>query len=290
MTMWEAASHIDFSVDPEWPRVWEAGGVRLLDVSADSGVAVRLDETGRTHLASRSSTGVLYEPNRHFYLGRVDQTMIFTAGRLIPSQINLRHALTRLPEVEVELAVRAVSLTQYHATNRFCPRCGGLTRVDDLGRSRFCDHCETPLFPRTDPAIIVAITDTGDRLLLGHHAGWEDNRYSIFAGFAEAGESLEQTVCREMAEEVNVTVADVRYAGSQPWPMPHSLMVGFTAVSVTGEFQPDGTEITHAEWFDRSGLRAAVQSGQVVLPTPASIAYRLIMQWYGQADELGGQP
>lgn len=288
--MWEEASHIDFSVDPDWLHVWEAGGVRLLDVSPQSGVAVQLDEQGRTHLASRSSTGVLYENNRHFYLGRVGQTMIFTAPRLTTTQMSLRHVLTRLPEVEVELAVRAVSLTQYHATNRFCPQCGGLTRVDDLGRSRFCDHCETPLFPRTDPAIIVAITDTQDRLLLGHHAGWDDNRYSIFAGFAEAGESLEQTVCREMTEEVNVAVTDVRYAGSQPWPMPHSLMVGFTAVSLSGESRPDGTEITHARWFDRSQLRAAVESEEVVLPTPASIAYRLIMQWYGQPDQLAGQP
>ena len=146
------------------------------------------------------------------------------------------------------------------------------------GRSRQCETCGTQHFPRTDPAVIVAILDDADRLLLGHHIGWEATRRSIFAGFVEAGESVEQAIHREIAEEVGLEVCDLVYAGSQPWPMPRSLMLGFWARS-SGTVCVDGEEITSATWYTRESLLEAVAAGEVTLPPKASIASRLVQRW-----------
>ena len=150
-----------------------------------------------------------------------------------------------------------------------------------MGRARVCESCGETHFPRTDPAIIVAITDDQDRLLLGHHRTWKPGRYSLLAGFAEAGESLEQAVVREMAEEVRIEVRDITYAGSQPWPMPRSLMVGFWATATSTLPQPDGEEITAASWFSRQDLTEMVSRQEVSLPLDGSIAHRLITRWLG---------
>ena len=117
---------------------------------------------------------------------------------------------------------------------------------------------------------------------MAHNGDWENKRYSILAGFVEAGESLEQAVMREIAEEVNLEVTDIRYAGSQPWPMPRALMVGFIAKAGQGSPRPDGVEITTARWFNREDLRIATTCGELTLPMPASIAYRMISQWFGK--------
>ena len=302
--MWEAASLIDFSVDPEWTRIWEKGDAEIFQASP-RGVDVTQD-SGGTRLAMTSSLGVEYDPEFHLYLGQVlrsslaDQQPGPRDPRLpVPSMgagadrvpvfafmgsgdHSLREVMTVLPETEVELALRAVALVQYHTSHPYCSQCGHLTSMGDLGRTRLCGFCGTVHFPRTDPAIIVAITDEDGCLLLGHHEGWEQSRYSIFAGFVEAGESLEQALCREVVEEVDVTVTDIRYQGSQPWPMPRSLMLGFTAAASRKDPRPDGKEITSARWFSREDLRAAIENGEVVLPVSASIAYRLITAWYGE--------
>ena len=276
MSMWEAASHIDFAVDPQWMTVWERGDAKIFHASP-RGVEVRR-ELGETKLAMESSLGVDYDPHCHVYLGKANYVDVFAS--MGEGNSGLREVMTILSQTEVELAVRAVALAQYHASHPYCSQCGHLTTPGDLGRTRLCDSCGTVHFPRTDPAIIVAITDEDDRLLLGHHEGWEQGRYSIFAGFVEAGESLEQAVCREVREEVDIRIADIRYHGSQPWPMPRSLMLGFTASASRIEPRPDGEEITSAKWFTRAELRDAIETGEVILPTSASIAYRLITAWY----------
>jgi len=279
MSIWEAASLIDFSADPELMDIWEKGEAQIIQASARG---VQIDwESGGPRLETSSSWGVRYDPERHLYLGMVNRVPVFAC--MGEGEHNLREAMVTLPDVEVECAVRAVALVQYHTSHPYCSQCGHLTVAGNLGRTRLCDSCGTVHFPRTDPAIIVAITDEDDRILLGHHEGWEEGRYSIFAGFVEAGESLEQAVCREVREEVDVRVADVRYQGSQPWPMPRSLMVGFTATASRRDPRPDGEEITSARWFSRSELRTAIREGKVVLPVSASIAYRLITAWYGES-------
>ena len=139
---------------------------------------------------------------------------------------------------------------------------------------------DTQHFPRTDPAIIVGITDQDDRLLLGSQGVWEENRWSILAGFVEPGESLDAAVRREMREEAGVEVTDPIYLGSQSWPFPYSLMLGFSARALGQTVQADGVEIEKLRWFSRDEL--AAEAHEILLPTRLSIARAIIERWYGQ--------
>jgi NAD+ diphosphatase len=133
----------------------------------------------------------------------------------------------------------------------------------------------------------MLVTDPDDRCLLAHNSRWPERRVSVLAGFVEPGESAEQAVAREVAEETSIVVSQVRYVGSQPWPMPQSLMLGFSAVaSGPLDLQVDGEEIGSARWFSRDELRAALAEREVLLPPPVSIAHQLIQSWYG--EELPG--
>ncbi|PFG42386.1 NAD+ diphosphatase [Isoptericola jiangsuensis] len=188
------------------------------------------------------------------------------------------------------LAVEAVALAGWHGTHGYCPRCGAPSEVVQGGWARRCPVDGRESYPRTDPAVIMAVVDDDDRLLLGHAATWAPGRFSTLAGFVEAGEALEDAVRREVAEEAGVTVGsgpgDVVYRGSQPWPFPASLMLGFRARAVTTEVRTDDDEVTDARWFTRAGLLAAVEAGEVGLPGRASIARALVEEWYG--GELPG--
>lgn len=179
------------------------------------------------------------------------------------------------------LATTAVALDAWHERHPRCPRCGGPTRVTHAGWVRRCTVDDSEHYPRTDPAVIMAVVDGDDRLLLGHGAQWAAGRYSTLAGFVEPGESLEHAVRREVAEEVGVLVGEVVYRGSQPWPFPASLMVGFWARALSTELHADGAEVTHARWVSRDELRTALVAGDVVAPGRASIARALIEDWFG---------
>ena len=279
MSIWGEPHLIDLAVKTDWRQDWDQGRVRLLAASEDGFLAV-----GSSGLDLVSSTGVDFNPDHHVWLGLVDGTPLFAALDETPTT-GLREALGQLDPVGIELAMRAAALARYHSSHHFCPQCGQPTQATDLGRSRTCDGCGTVDFPRIDPAIIVAVTDDQDRLLLGHHSGWENKRYSVLAGFVEAGESLEQTVRREVAEEVGVVVDQIRYVGSQPWPMPRSLMIAFTAVATSTTLTPDGEEIVAARWFTRNELDEAVATAQITLPSPASIASQLIASWHNRRTD-----
>lgn len=173
----------------------------------------------------------------------------------------------------------AVALTRWHATTPVCEACGSRTVPDLLGARRVCPECGALSFPRIDPCIIVAITDPEDRLLLARQGQWESRRFSVVAGFIEAGESAEQAVHREVAEEVGVSLIDLSYVSSQPWPMPRSLMLGFEARAEDARIRVDGDEIVEGEYYTRSALAAAVDVGSVILPTRTSIARHLIERW-----------
>lgn len=189
---------------------------------------------------------------------------------------------TLAPE-EAAVFVAALALGRWLVDSPYCPRCGGSTRVTQAGWSRTCTACGREHFPRTDPAVIVAVTDpASDRLLLGKNAQWASrNMFSAFAGFVEAGESLEAAIVREIEEEAGVVVRDLRYRGSQAWPYPRSLMLGFHAVAVDGgAARADGEEIVEVRWFTRAELVDAFAGvGEVRLPGSASIAHRLIRDW-----------
>ena len=194
---------------------------------------------------------------------------------------NLRTLGSSLSDRDAGLFVEALAMANWHATHGFSPRTGeptipakgGWTRVEPNGKE---------LFPRTDSAIIVGITDAEDRLLLGSNALWESNRYSLLAGFVEPGESLESAVKREVFEESGLRVIDPVYLGSQPWPFPASLMLGYTArvdPDSDAQLTPDGEEILDLRWFSRDELKASL--GEIILPGHTSIARAIIEVWFG---------
>ena len=193
----------------------------------------------------------------------------------------LREVGALLDDEHAGLATTAVALAIWHATHQFCPRCGGATQVSSAGWSRICGQCATEHFPRTDPAVIMSVTDPEDRILLGRQRTWPEHRYSTLAGFVEVGESLEAAVRREVLEEAGITVGEVAYLGSQPWPFPRSLMVGFAAAATSTAVTVDETELAEAHWWTREQFSKDVASGDLLLPPAISISHRLIEHWYG---------
>ena len=190
----------------------------------------------------------------------------------------LREVAAVLPELDAHVLATATGLATWHRTHRYCGACGAETVADWAGHRRRCDGCGREHFPRTDPAIIVAVTH-GDWVLLGRNPLWPAGFASVLAGFVEPGESLEDAVAREVREEAGVVVRDVTYVSSQPWPFPSSIMLGFTAEAESDELVPDPEELVDARWYSREDLR----HGAIGLPPPVSIARRLLDDWLDQA-------
>ena len=163
----------------------------------------------------------------------------------------LREAATELPANEAALAAYAGSLLAWHRRHRFCANCGAATEPRDGGHERVCPACEAHHFPRTDPVVIVRVTDGADALLLGRQARWPEGRFSLLAGYVEPGETLEEAVRREVLEEAGVALDSVSYVASQPWPFPSSLMLGFSAVAERGDPTPGDDELAEVRWFER---------------------------------------
>jgi NAD+ diphosphatase len=205
------------------------------------------------------------------------------AGHLAESDWgNLRQLGSMLSDRDAGLFTEALGVANWHATHAFSPKTGVATTPGKAGWVRVDPTTGGELYPRTDAAIIVGITDSNDRLLLGSNALWESNRFSLLAGFVEPGESLEAAVVREVFEESGINVVDPIYLGSQPWPFPASLMLGFTArvdPAIESLLTPDGNEILELRWFTRDELRASL--GDILLPGPTSIARSIIELWFG---------
>lgn len=280
MDDWGAAGRLDRCehqrLDGGWLAAqWAAPGSLLLAVDAEGRVS-----TGRggTALADRHPSGD-FDPQRHFLLGMTGGRAVFVESAEVRPAAGLRDLMPASDEATRELAVTAVALVNWHRTSPHCGRCGALTQVMAGGLVRHCPACGRDRFPRSDPAIIVAVLDADDRLLLGHQTVWPIGRMSVLAGFVSAGESLEQAVHREVGEESGVRLSAVRYVGSQPWPFPRSLMIGFVARAVGTRIEVDGVEIEHARWFTRDELAAAQSAGDIGLPGSASIAQRIIAEW-----------
>lgn len=195
--------------------------------------------------------------------------------------LGLREVGADLPDLDAELFMAAVGLARWHDAHRRCPRCGEPTVAAVSGWVRRCPADGSEHYPRTDPAVIMAVHDAQERLLLGRNAAWPLGRYSVLAGFVEPGERLEAAVAREVAEEVGLRVGDVRYIGSQPWPFPASLMLGFTARATGSDLTCNPEEIAEARWVTRDELADDIAAGWLTLPGRLSIARRLIEGWYG---------
>ncbi|WP_047688180.1 NAD(+) diphosphatase [Kocuria sp. ZOR0020] len=264
--------------DPRLPEVYlgeitqpDGGGVTVRAFEDDDDAHATVEVVHSTHQGSEAK----------------DQPLEFATLRAVAT------ALADTEPVHAALAVTAQAVTAWHVDHPRCPRCGEVTEVRRSGWMRRCPVDSSMHFPRTDPAIIVAVTD-GDpdpqreRLLLGQAAAWRGNRFSTLAGFVEPGESIEQAVVREIQEEAAIQVGDVRYLGSQPWPFPRSLMIGCTAVCKSGQAQPDGHEVVDLRWFTREQLRQSAEQGSLTLPGKVSIARALIEHWLGhQLPESG---
>ena len=210
-----------------------------------------------------------------------------------PEHLGLREVGALLDDLDAGLAVHAVALANWHSTHTHCPRCGGPTTVENAGHSRRCAVDGSEHYPRTDPAVIMLVLDDDDRLLLGRQRTWPEGRFSTLAGFVEPGESLEAAVRREVFEESGVHVEDVSYLGSQPWPFPASLMLGFTSRARTTDIAHHDDELVEARWYTRAGLLADVADGSLQVAPSISIARRLIEHWYGgplPVNAAGGNP
>lgn len=222
-------------------------------------------------------------PGERLFLGETSAKAYFAVLAALPEAppsadvdlLGLREVGALLDSVEAGLLTHAVALSNWHATHRRCAECGTETESVAGGSVRRCLADGSEHFPRVDPAVIMLVHDGADRVVLGRAPSWPAGRFSILAGFVEPGESLEHAVAREVAEEVGLEVTDIRYVGSQPWPLPSSLMLGFTARSVFRELSPDPEELAEAYWF----TRAEVRDGKAGTPSAVSIAHWLLCRW-----------
>jgi len=180
-----------------------------------------------------------------------------------------------------ELATTAIAIANWHATHPRCALCGEPTTPTLGGWVRRCERDGRDHYPRTDPAVIVAITDPDDRLLLAHAAHWSPRRFSHLAGYVEPGETFEQAVHREVAEEAGLTLSGLEYLGSQPWPFPASVMVAFRGRTERPEVRVDGVEISEARFVSRDEIGELIASGEVVLAPKGSVARRMLEDWFG---------
>lgn len=257
-------------------------------VAAEQGVLVR---DGAAELGPQPATEAVF-------LGHDEGTDVWAVpvpwlptpdGRRVET-VDLRMNGAALGATDAALLATATALLGWHAKAGFCAVCGAPTEPQLAGWARRCVANGHEEYPRTDPAVICLVHDSADQVLLGRQPSWPQGRFSVLAGFVEAGESLEACVQREISEEVGVAVTDIRYLGSQPWPFPRSIMLGFQATADPSQpiVKRDG-EIAEARWFHRDQIRAALNAGDwtgvadgdrpVLLPGSVSIARVMLESW-----------
>ena len=193
---------------------------------------------------------------------------------------DLRAIAGQLPAGEAAIAAHARHLVDWHARHGHCPGCGERTEPRDGGYVRICGACGAEHFPRTDPVVIMLVTD-GERCLLGRQPSWPRPFFSALAGFVEPGESLEEAVRREVMEEAGIRVGNVRYLASQPWPFPASLMIGCIGEALDDRIVVDTSELEEAAWFTREQVVGAFESAthELAVPPPVAIAHQLMRAW-----------
>ena len=204
----------------------------------------------------------------------------FPENGAVPSQKELREMFHALPPEEFRLAARRQEIAEWRRVNRFCGCCGAeMRRHDDPAeRAMVCPSCGYVAYPKITPAVIVLVTK-GDAILLQRNSHYHVPYWSLVAGFVDPGENFEEAVRREIREEASIEVRDIRYFGSQCWPFPSNMMVGFRAEYASGELRPDGEEVVESGWFTRDALPP--------IPRPRSLARALIDAWVAEGARGG---
>ena len=278
----------DLRADPELlPRLLADPATRVLRLVGDR-VAVEPAD-GSTLRATLTAPEAADAGRLALYLGEVGGTphVAVVADDLAdgvdadPAWRTLRQVGADLDDLGASAFATALALANWHRTHGHCPRCGAATAPVLAGWIRRCPADGSEHYPRTDMAVIMAVVDADDRILLARGKGFRGNGMSVLAGFVEPGESLAAAVAREVAEEVGIEVTDVTYLGDQPWPFPSSLMLGFTARALSTDLRLQVEEIEAARWFSRVELVAALADGSVVVSGRVSISRRIIEHWFG---------
>jgi NAD+ diphosphatase len=255
--------------DVKKPAWWFLfSGHKMLVERSDGGIRIPF-------LAHPEDAGLAV--GERYFLGLCSEVQCWCGELSASTELNpgtelrgLRGLFDDLEECVFRLAMRASHIVDWSGKNRFCGRCGSALDENKEVRAKECPRCGLAVFPRISPAVIVLV-ERGDRVLLARATRFKENLYSVIAGFVEPGESLEETVKREVKEETGIDVGDIRYFGSQHWPFPDSLMIGFTARHLAGEISVDGTELVEARWFKRDELPE--------IPGKISIA-RALIDWF----------
>jgi NAD+ diphosphatase len=292
-----AAEH---RTDAEWQATAWADPATRVFVVYDSRAEAVLEPLPALVFRSGPETDALHPDADRYFLGVDEDGVAYYAVSTPPPEVDgpidvpaspmrhLREIAGVLGDRDGGLLAHAIGLEHWHRAHHFCGVCGAPTVITHSGSVRKCTGCGIEHFPRTDPAVIMAVTDADDRLLLARNSSWPQNRASVLAGFVEPGETLEAAVAREVLEEAGLTVTSVQYKGSQPWPLPRSLMLGFTATVASPELHLDGAELDWAKWYTRAELKEAVSTGELLmLPSEISISRRLINHWYGSDPAEG---
>ncbi len=267
---------VQVSFQRAYPPARPRPGVALWFLYRGEKMLVQVQETGYKLISGVEADFAPLKLDSPLYLGTLNDLPCM-AGEVEPEhplpadwrELDLRRLFGSLDEPAYLVAGYAAQLLRWQRVNRYCAVCGQPVGELSVEWAHRCSHCGHVVYPPVTPAVLVLV-HKGTEVLLAHKPGW-GARYSIIAGFVEPGETLEDCVRREVAEEVGIEISDVTYAGSQPWPFPHQLMVGFTASYAGGEVQPDQKEIDKAGWFRFDQLPE--------LPPQLSLSRQLIMSW-----------
>ena len=267
--------------DDAWLAAQTADPGARAVLAGDGGVLVTADGEPRLALVPLASVDGGGEP---LLLGLDGAGPVFAveAGTAPGARpLGLREAAASLPRADAGLAAHAVALLNWHRRHPRCSVCGAHTAAGEGGIVRRCPNCGAEHHPRTDPVVIMLVTDGADRVLLGRQPSWPGGRFSALAGFVEPGESLEEAVVREVREEAGVEVGPPVYVSSQPWPFPTSLMLGFLAPYRAGDPHRVDQELEDVRWFERAVLEEAVAGDEHRLGVPPrlAIARRLMEHW-----------
>ncbi|MEV7397175.1 NAD(+) diphosphatase [Aeromicrobium sp. NPDC092404] len=278
-------------MDYAFDRTQHDRSAHLRKADAWRGPDVRVMVIGGEHVATDGGAGIRWigideaPEGEWIFLGTKDDVRhAAVMVDRVPAElepVSLRVLGPTIAADEASLGVHAVGIARWHQNHRFCASCGQPTDIAEAGHVRICPACGTHHFPRTDPAVIMLITDGDDRALLGRQPSWPEGRFSTLAGFVEPGESLDDAVRREVMEEVGIEVGEVTYAASQPWPFPSSLMLGFFGQAETSDITVDQDEIAEARWFTRDEVTEMTASSDLLLPPNVSISRWLLQTWHG---------